>query len=64
MRAQNQDLATILAAKNLSENGKKDKNKKKPQRNFDPRSAAAFTRGATARRNARQMPTRQLNRGR
>ncbi|KAB2348504.1 hypothetical protein [Actinomadura rudentiformis] len=63
MRTQNQDLANILAAKNLSDNGKK-KSKKKQQRNLDPKTAAAFARGGAGRRNARQLPTRQLNRGR
>ncbi|MFI0448110.1 hypothetical protein [Actinomadura sp. 6N118] len=64
MRAQNQDLANILAAKNLSDNGKKKNKKKHQQRNVDPKSAAAFARGGAGRRNARQLPTRQLNRGR
>ncbi|MBO2449198.1 hypothetical protein J4573_18990 [Actinomadura barringtoniae] len=36
--------------------------KKGKKRNFEQKSAA-FNRGA-GRRNARQMPTRQLNRGR
>jgi hypothetical protein len=36
--------------------------KKGKKRSFDPK-AAAFSRGA-GRRNARQLPTRQLNRGR
>ncbi|MFG1997950.1 hypothetical protein ACGFNU_02235 [Spirillospora sp. NPDC048911] len=63
MRTENQDLANILAAKNLGENGKK-KNKKQQRRNVDPKAAAAFARGGAGRRNARQMPTRQLNRGR
>ncbi|MEU5875996.1 hypothetical protein [Spirillospora sp. NPDC047279] len=66
LRTPDHELNEILASVNKDANAEKKTRKAKPaqrKRHFDPKSAAFAARGGASHRNARQMPTRRLQRG-